>query len=146
VAIAAGARARRRHQTSEEKGGPGQPLVGELAGPGRAGVAWLGEAFLRNTVADEGEIDGAVDAVVCDAEDSPVSPVFEGDFNVVERDVGAADGDFITVVTAVPVCYDGDELSGAVEDAWVVAGGEVSAEPQLARLVIGRSMKSHARA
>ena len=35
------------------------------------------------------------------------------------------------------VCDHGDELSGPVEDARVVAGGEVAPEPQLAGLGVG---------
>ena len=66
--------------------------------------------------------------------DGPVLPAVEGGFHVVEQDAWAADGDFVAVVAAVCVGYDGDELSGAVEDARVVAGGEVAPGPQLAGL------------
>ncbi|UGT97779.1 hypothetical protein LTQ55_03845 [Mycobacterium intracellulare] len=105
--------------------------MGELTGPG--GTAWLGQAFRP----DAGEVDRAVDAVVCDAQGGPVFPASEGGFDVVEQDAGPADGDFIAVVAAMSVCDHGDELSGPVEDARVVAGGEVAPEAQLAGLGVG---------
>jgi len=43
----------------------------------------------------------------------------------------------VAVVAAMSVCDRGDELSGPVEDARVVAGGEVAPEPQLAGLAVG---------
>ena len=48
-------------------------------------------------------------------------PAVEGGFDVVEQDGGPAD----------------HESSGPVEDARVVAGGEVGPEPQLAGIAVG---------
>jgi len=63
--------------------------------------------------------------LVCDVEGGPVLPAVEGGFDLVEQDTGPADGDFIAVVVAVAVSEDGDELSGSVEDARVVAGAKL---------------------
>ncbi len=63
----------------------------------------------------------------------PLSHPVNSGFDVVRQDAGAAGGDFVSVVRAIGVGDDGDQMSGAVADAWLAQRRLVLAESRLAR-------------